>query len=69
MKKIGGAGWTYEYVEGNWSNLFQMLIDGKIDLLSDVSYTEERSKQMLFFYTFFYLFGVTSIVTLHCNTN
>ena len=26
----------------------QMLIDGEIDLLSDVSYTEERAKHMLF---------------------
>lgn len=42
------TGWTYEYVEGSWPELLQMLIDGKIDLLSDVSYTEERSEQMLF---------------------
>ena len=25
------TGWTYEYVEDSWSNLLQMLIDGKID--------------------------------------
>lgn len=42
------TGWTYEYVEGSWPKLLQMLIDGKIDLLSDVSYTQERSGQMLF---------------------
>ena len=41
-------GWTYEYVEGSWSDLFQMLIDGEIDLMSDISYTEERSKLMLY---------------------
>ena len=35
------TGWTYEYVEGSWPDLMQMLIDGEIDLLSDVSYTEE----------------------------
>lgn len=35
--------WTYEYVEDSWPNLFQMLVNGEIDLLSDVSYTEERS--------------------------
>lgn len=29
------TGWTYEYVEGSWPELFQMLIDGEIDLLSD----------------------------------
>lgn len=42
------TGWTYEYVEGSWSNLFQMLIDGEIDLLSDVSYTQERTALMSF---------------------
>lgn len=42
------AGWTYEYVEGSWPDLMQMLMDGKIDLLSDVSYTEEREEHMLF---------------------
>ncbi|MCR5603153.1 MAG: transporter substrate-binding domain-containing protein [Lachnospiraceae bacterium] len=41
-------GWEYEYVEGSWSNLLQMLTDGKIDLLSDVSYTEARKDVMLF---------------------
>ena len=42
------TGWTYEYVEDSWPNLLQMLIDGEIELMSDVSYTEERSKLMLF---------------------
>ena len=42
------TGWTYEYVEGSWPDLLQMLQDGKIDLLSDVSYTDERAKRMLF---------------------
>ena len=42
------AGWTYEYVMGSWSDLLQMLIDGKIDLMSDISYTEERAEKMLF---------------------
>lgn len=37
------TGWVYEYVEDSWTNLLQMLLDGEIDLLSDVSYTEERS--------------------------
>ena len=42
------TGWNYEYVEDSWPNLLQMLIDGEIDMLSDVSYTEERSENMLF---------------------
>ena len=42
------TGWTYEYVEDSWPKLLQMLIDGEIDLLSDVSYKEERAELMLF---------------------
>ena len=42
------ANWSYEYVEGSWPDLMQMLVDGKIDLMSDVSYTKERAEQMLF---------------------
>ena len=42
------TGWTYEYVEDSWSNLFQMLKDGEIDLLSDVSYRPERTQYMSF---------------------
>ena len=48
QKLAAYSGWTYEYVEGSWSELLQMLVDGKIDLLSDVSYTGERSEKMLF---------------------
>ena len=47
--KIGAyTGWNYEYVKGSWPELLQMLIDGDIDLMSDVSYTKERSELMLF---------------------
>ncbi|MDO4405306.1 MAG: transporter substrate-binding domain-containing protein, partial [Atopobiaceae bacterium] len=42
------TGWTYEYVEGSWPELLQMLSEGRIDLLGDVSYTDERAEQMLF---------------------
>ncbi len=42
------TGWTYEYVEGSWSNLFQMLIDGEIDLLADVSYKPGREEYILY---------------------
>ena len=42
------TGWSYEYVNGSWPDLLQMLIDGKIDMMSDVSYTEKRSELMLF---------------------
>ena len=42
------TGWEYQYVTASWSQLFQMLKDGEIDLLSDVSYKEDRAKSMLF---------------------
>ena len=42
------TGWTYEYVSGSWSDLLEMLEKGEIDLMSDVSYTEERTEYMLY---------------------
>ena len=42
------TGWTYEYVEDSWPNLLQMLKNGEIDLLSDVSYRPEREPYMLY---------------------
>ena len=49
QRKIAAyTGWTYEYVEGSWPELLQMLRDGTVDLLSDVSYTDERAAAMLF---------------------
>ena len=42
------TGWTYEYVTGSWPELMQMLEEGRIDLMSDVSYTDERAEKMLF---------------------
>lgn len=42
------TGWQYEYVEATWPELMQMLKDGEIDLLSDVSHTPERESEMLF---------------------
>lgn len=49
QRKISAyTGWEYEYVEGTWPDLMQMLVDGEIDLMSDVSYTEERAEIMLY---------------------
>lgn len=42
------TGWEYEYVEGSFSKLLQMLKDGEIDMLSNVSYSEERAEYMLY---------------------
>ena len=37
------TGWTYEYVTGDWLDLMKMLENGELDLLSCVSYTEDRT--------------------------
>lgn len=42
------TGWKYEYVEGSWPDLLKMLKTGEIDLMSDVSYTDERAENMLY---------------------
>ncbi len=42
------TGWEYEYVEGEWSELWQAFLNSDIDILVDVSYTEDRTQQMLF---------------------
>ena len=46
QKLVAYTGWTYDYVEGSWSELMQMLKDGEIDLMGNVSYTEEREKEI-----------------------
>lgn len=48
QKLAAYSGWTYEYVEGSWPELMEMLSDGRIDLLSDVSYTQERAERILY---------------------
>ena len=42
------TGWDYEYVEGDWTELIEMLERGEIDLMSALSYTDERAETMLF---------------------
>ncbi|MDO4182846.1 MAG: transporter substrate-binding domain-containing protein [Coriobacteriia bacterium] len=42
------ANWEYEYVYDTWPNLYDMLRQGEIDLLADVSYNEERAEYLLF---------------------
>lgn len=44
QKLASYTGWKYEYVYGAWSDLFQDLIDGKIDLMAGIAYSEERTR-------------------------
>ena len=48
QKVAAYTGWEYQYVTASWSQLFEMLQRGEIDLLSDVSYNRERAQFMLF---------------------
>ena len=48
MKIAAYTDWRFEYVEGSWPELMQMLMDGDIDLMSDISYTEERAERLLY---------------------
>lgn len=40
------AGWEYEYVNGSFSELLKKLKKGEIDIMGDLSYTEERAKDI-----------------------
>lgn len=42
------TGWKYEYVKGSWAKLFEMLKKGEIDLLADVYFTDEHSKEIIY---------------------
>ena len=48
LKLASYAGWDFTYVSGSWPELLEMLKDGRIDLMSDVSFTEDRARDMLF---------------------
>ena len=48
QKVAAYLGWEYDYVEGTWAELTQKLKDGEIDLLANVSYSEDRAKDFLF---------------------
>ena len=41
-------GWKYEYVTGTFSELMDKLEAGEIDLMPNISYTDERAQTMLF---------------------
>ena len=40
------TGWKYEYVYGGFSELYQMLLDGYVDLLAGLAWREERAELM-----------------------
>ena len=44
----GYTGWQLEYVTCDWSDCFEKLKNGEIDIMGDISYTEDRTEEMLF---------------------
>ncbi|SDB23965.1 ATP-binding protein [Eubacterium oxidoreducens] len=42
------SGWKCEYVYGTWTELWEKFENGEIDILEDVSYSEERAKTVLY---------------------
>ena len=49
MQALSGyTGWKFEYVKCDWSNCFDKLENGEIDIMGDISYTDERAQKMLF---------------------
>ena len=49
MQALAGyTGWKIEHVQCDWSNCFDKLENGEIDVIGDISYTDERAQKMLF---------------------
>ena len=44
----GYTGWQFEYVTCDWSDCFEKLENGEIDIMGGISYTENRAEEMLF---------------------
>ena len=44
----GYTGWQFEYVTCDWSDCFEKLKNGEIDIMGAISYTEDRAEKMLF---------------------
>ena len=44
----GYTGWQFEYVTCDWSDCFEKLKNGEIDIMGDISYAEDRTEEMLF---------------------
>ena len=49
MQALAGyTGWKFEYVKCDWSDCFDKLENGEIDVMGDISYTDERAQKMLY---------------------
>ena len=47
LQKVAAyTGWKYQYVYGDWDELYQKLLRGEIDLMAGISYSRERAAQV-----------------------
>nr|WP_295264071.1 transporter substrate-binding domain-containing protein [uncultured Blautia sp.] len=46
QKLASYTGWKYEYIYGEWDELFEKLKNGEIDLMAGVAYSEVRADQI-----------------------
>lgn len=42
------ANWKYEYVNGSFHELLEKLKSGEIDIMGNISYTEERARSIAY---------------------
>ncbi len=49
MQKVASyTGWKYKYVYGTWDELYNMLLSGKIDMMSGIMYNDDRAQKLNF---------------------
>ncbi|MDO4460269.1 MAG: transporter substrate-binding domain-containing protein [Clostridia bacterium] len=42
------TGWTYEYIDGTWEELYNKMVAGEIDMLASATYRESRLDDILY---------------------
>ena len=42
------TGWSYQYIPSDWTDCYEKLENGEIDMFGGVSYTKERAENMLY---------------------
>lgn len=72
QKLASYTGWKYEYVYGEWDELFEKLKDGEIDLMAGVAYSEDREDQIGYPDTemlneTFYIYKDTDDTSMQCG--
>ena len=73
LKKISYyTGWKYEYVYGSFSELLEKLKNGEVDLMGNLSYTEDRAKYINFSNEsegdeYYYVYGYANQTKIDAN--